>query len=89
MKQAENLVPFNTDPQEDDGPQVLWDGKNLLKINATSTGKYGRHIGRLIFTSEQLASSMISPTKQTDREEFPEDQKSVWKGSYFRLNWKN
>ena len=61
MKQAENLVPFNTDPQEDDGPQVLWDGQNLLKFNATNAGKYGRHIGRLTFTSigQRNASLMV------------------------------
>ena len=65
--------------------RVFREGQSLLNYNAKSAGKYEHDIGRLICASQQLASRMISTTKQTDRDEFPEDRKSVRAGSCFWL----
>lgn len=38
-----------------------WNGSNLLKIQGKSVADYGRRILRTIFTTEELASSILPP----------------------------
>ena len=61
----------------------MWEWSNPLEINCQAAGKFGRIIGRKLFSAEEISKYMISPGKESGRDSFPEDRKKIWEGLIF------
>ena len=62
---------------------VMFGNSNLLNLSAVNVGKYGRKIGHILWTDDEIMSHMISPKKTSGdncRPSFDDERKKIWEG---------
>ena len=63
--------------------KVMFNGENLMKINASTVGKYARKVAFKIWSAQDLVSYMISPKKAAGshcRQSIDSERKLIWEG---------
>ena len=64
-------------------PTLMYKGRDLLTISGTLPKDYARNVARFMWSSEELTGRMLSPQRGTKRQDFPQDQKDVFRGNSF------
>ena len=68
-------------------PTIMYKGRDLLTLGRTLPKDYGHNVARYIWSSEELIGRMLSQQRATERLDFPQDLKDIFRGtSVLKLN---
>ncbi|CAF1392866.1 unnamed protein product [Rotaria sp. Silwood1] len=60
VSKNDQLLSYRDENDKENYPdEIIWNGKNLLKVTAQDVGDYGRKLMDILFTEEELQSSIL------------------------------
>lgn len=64
---------------------VMKNDQNLCLLKGKNAAELGRNVGRALWSEEEIKTHMISPSKKTQRADFPKEDKEKFRGKNIDL----